>query len=186
MNLEELDTPARKWEFFQYKGREFSISFVKKVMKELKAKDLVQQLNVYCNKPNPPDEDKQKVQTLQLKLDEMYIKKAKGAFVRSSAKWIEEGGKNTAYFCNLEKRRQQQNALQSILIDDVEMTDENTISNELFTFYNNLYSSKFSEERCHVFLNSIEKHFPKMNAKFKKKCDDNIRRAELDKALKRL
>ena len=31
------------------------------------------------------------LQTLQLKLDQLYISKAKGAFIRSRAKWLEEG-----------------------------------------------------------------------------------------------
>ena len=186
INLVELDTPVRKWEFFKYKVRLFSISFSKKSLKELqeKERDLVQQLNFYCNKPNPTDEDKQKILSLQAKLDEMYVQKAKGAFVRSRAKWIEEGEKNSAYFCNLEKRRQQRNAIQSLLINNIETTDEKSISTEIFQFYSNLYSSNFSEKHCRVFLNSIKTHIPKIDDTFKKTCEDNITRAELDKAVK--
>lgn len=43
------------------------------------------------------------LQTLQLKLDQLYISKAKGAFIRSRAKWLEEGQQN------LEKQRQSKN-----------------------------------------------------------------------------
>lgn len=48
---------------------------------------------------------------LQTKLDELYQERAQGAFVRSRAKWIEEG-KITHSF-NLERNRQQRNYLKS-------------------------------------------------------------------------
>lgn len=43
------------------------------------------------------DNDKQKLQILQTKLGEMYLKKAEGAYIRSRAKWIEEGERSTYY-----------------------------------------------------------------------------------------
>lgn len=52
-------------------------------------------------------EDKDTINKLQSKLDEIYMNKARGAYVRSRARWIEEGEKNSAFFCNLEKRRQE-------------------------------------------------------------------------------
>lgn len=60
------------------------------------------------------EEDKIELLTLQTKLDEIHLKRAKGAFVRSRAKWIEEGEKNTSYFSNLEKKRQENKANKSI------------------------------------------------------------------------
>lgn len=67
MELEEVDTPVRKWDFFKYKVRQFSISFGKKITREVQEKelDLVKQLNFYCNKPNPTEEEKQKIQNLR-------------------------------------------------------------------------------------------------------------------------
>lgn len=79
---EELSSPVQKWEFLKYKIRQFSISFSKQIKKELQKKelDIVQQLNLYCNKPNPSMEDKEKIRILQPKLDEMYIQRAKGFY----------------------------------------------------------------------------------------------------------
>lgn len=37
---------------------------------------------------------------LKSKLDELSSRKARGAFIRSRAKWL-EGERNTAYFCGL-------------------------------------------------------------------------------------
>lgn len=45
--------------------------------------------------------------TLQTQLDTLYSKRAHSAYVRSRAEWTEEGGKNTPYFTNLEKNRQE-------------------------------------------------------------------------------
>lgn len=41
---------------------------------------------------------------LQTQLNELYHKKAKGAQIKSRAKWINEGEKNTKYFLGLEKK----------------------------------------------------------------------------------
>lgn len=50
------------------------------------------------------------LQALQLKLDQLYISKAKGAFICSMAKWLEEGEQNSSYFFfKLEKQRQSKN-----------------------------------------------------------------------------
>lgn len=72
---------------------------------------------------------------LQAKLDDMYCKRAQGAFVRSRAKWIEEGEENTSYFSSLEKRRQGNKAVSSSLIKGVECKDVKTIEKEVFIFF---------------------------------------------------
>ncbi len=61
---------------------------------------VVKELMTLYTKLNWSEEDKERINTLQSKLDEMYMNKAKGAYIRSRARWIEEGKKNTAYFCN--------------------------------------------------------------------------------------
>ncbi len=51
-------------------------------------------------------EEKAKLHSLQLQLDELYIEKANGAYVRSRVRWLEHGEKNSAYFFGLENYRQ--------------------------------------------------------------------------------
>ncbi len=48
---------------------------------------------------------------LCLQLDHIYEERARGAFVRSRRKWLEEGEKNTKYFFNLEKRNAEMSSL---------------------------------------------------------------------------
>lgn len=125
---------------------------------------------MYCNKPNPTEDDRQKILNLQPKLDEIYSRKAQGAFIRSRAKWIEEGGKNSLYFCGLEKSRQGKNSIRSLLIDNNEVTDEKVISSEIWKFYSQLYSSKFSSIDCQTFFQDIAKHIPKIEDALKQTC----------------
>ncbi len=55
------------------------------------------------------EEEIQKRIKLHSILDQFYIKKAKRVYVRSRAKWLEEGEINSSYFVNLEKRGQERN-----------------------------------------------------------------------------
>ncbi len=45
--------------------------------------------------------------SLLSKIDNLYIEKAKGAYVRSGARWIEKGEKSNSSFFRFEKRRQE-------------------------------------------------------------------------------
>ncbi len=46
--------------------------------------------------------------SLLSKIYNLYIEKAKGAYVRSEARWIEKGGKKAiVHFSDLKKRRQE-------------------------------------------------------------------------------
>lgn len=40
---------------------------------------------------------------IRSKLDDLYLKKAQGACIRSRAKWIEDGEQNRSYFSRLEE-----------------------------------------------------------------------------------
>lgn len=44
---------------------------------------------------------KLQILSLQSKIDDLYTQKAKGAYVRSRARWIEKGEKSNHYFCRL-------------------------------------------------------------------------------------
>lgn len=81
------------------------------------------------------ESDKNRFINFQWKLDEMYLRKAREAYIRSRAKWLEEGEKNSAYLCGLEKKRQERNAVNVLLINDVECTDPKPLSNEVHRFY---------------------------------------------------
>lgn len=75
-------------------------------------------------------------------------------------------GKNSSYFSGLEKRRQERNAINVLLINDVECTDPRLIS-EVYRFYTKLYSSSYTLDESFAFLESIKTHIPKIDLAFK-------------------
>lgn len=51
--------------------------------------------NTFCNQTQLSEENAIEINQLQSKLDELYTEKGKKAFIRSKAKWIEDGRKKT-------------------------------------------------------------------------------------------
>lgn len=143
-----------KWEYLKFKIREFSIVFSKKLIKEKREyeKKLICEITQCCNKSLLNNHDKDKVMELQSKLDNLYLERAQGAYIRSRAKWIEEGEKNSSYFSNLEKNRQQRNSVSCLMIQGEECKDSKLIEKEVFQFYSKLYSSDFSSYESDLFF----------------------------------
>lgn len=98
-------TYREKWEYLKYKVRQISISSGKLLSRNSRKKEfeIIKEINSICIRPSLNETDKQKRILLQSSLDNIYVDKAKGAYIRSRAKWIEEGERSSAYFCRLEK-----------------------------------------------------------------------------------
>jgi len=167
--------------------RKYSIMFGKKVNKEKRAQEVtvVKELMTLYSKSDWSEEDKEKISNLQSKLDRIYIDKAKGAYIRSRARWIEEGEKNTAYFCKLEKRRQEYNSICSLIVDGEECTEPKRMEKEVFNFYSNLYKSSFSEQDASSFFDKINNLIPVIDVNFKEVCDEELRIVVFDYAIKK-
>lgn len=151
-------------------------------------KELVIQINDLCNnlKIHLMNRNK-KLLELQYQLDNLYQIKANRAFIRSKAKWMEKAEKNSSYFYKLEKRRQEKNEVNSLIINGNECQDANLIVKEISSFYSGLYKSCFSPADCENFLNVIRKHnIPKLKNESIKLCDTGISLDELDKAVNKL
>lgn len=142
-NDTKLDTYCRKWEYFKYKVRSLSVKCGKprhQLQRENELK-LIQEISECCQKFELSEEDKAKMLCLQTRVDNLYIQKAQGAYVRSRAKWIEQGEKNSSYFFGLERRRQEGNKIDLLMINDSKWSDTTLISEEIHRFYSNLYRS---------------------------------------------
>ena len=59
------------------------------------------------------------INILQNNLDELVENNAKGAAVKSSARWMQYGEKNTKYFLSLEKRIKKKNLLRVLKMHKV-------------------------------------------------------------------
>lgn len=176
-----------RWEYFKFKVRQISIQFGKERSKTIREHELklIQDLDDYCKRTPMLESDKAAFISLKSKLDDLSSRKAQGAFIRSRAKWIEEGERNTAYFCGLEKRRQERNLINSLMTNEVECTDPKLISDEVFKFYKDLYSASNTEGNTHL-LDSIKHNIPPINPDFKDMCDSDIELFELEAAVKQL
>ena len=51
--------------------------------------------------------------------------KAKGAIIRSRARWVEDGEKNTSYFFNLEKRQYSKKCISKLRNDNGDIISGN-------------------------------------------------------------
>lgn len=110
---------------------------------------------------------------LQIKLDELYRRKAEGAFVRSRRRWLEEGEQNSQYFFNLE-RHHINNNLSKLNVNGIVTKDHKLISYYCCEFYKKIYT----------FLSSIEvKTIDKNEREF---CDMHISVEEVIKAINNL
>lgn len=183
-----LDSAGKKWEFFKYEVRKFSISYGKERGKKNKEteRQLLSDLNKFCGVCTLSDNDREEFLKLQSKLDELYLKKAQGSFIRSRAKWIEDGEKNSSYFSKLEKNRQTKNGINSLNINGRVIKDQKEIAISIYKFYHQLYSSNFKELDLKQFFNYIEKFIPQINLEFKKDCDMDLNISELDNVIQKI
>ncbi|KAJ0029318.1 hypothetical protein NQD34_004315 [Periophthalmus magnuspinnatus] len=107
---------------------------------------------------NPKDlseENKISLASLQNKLDDLYKKRAEGAFVRSRLKWLEEGESNSSYLFQLEKHRAKSNTLHQLNIDGQVTSEPPKIAKFVSSFYSKLYAPNDSSEIPEPFLNNI-------------------------------
>lgn len=88
---------GKHWELLKYEIRKYAIRFGKELARKKKANiehltksisDMT--LNLLNDIELTPELNK-----LQHELDELYTERAKGAFIRSRVKWIEEGERNS-------------------------------------------------------------------------------------------
>ncbi len=100
---------------------------------------------------------------IHFQINELYLDLAKGAFIRSRAKWLEDGERNSSYFFALEKRK----SLSALNIDGAVCKDIVQISN----FVSNLYSSKLDTNSCDSFLDKVQCCIPAIDDDYKSYCE---------------
>ncbi len=73
--------------------------------------------------------------SLLSKIDNLYIEKAKGAYVRSEARWIEKGEKSNSSFFRFEKKATGTQILYIFFVNGIINNWPTIISSKIFTFY---------------------------------------------------
>ena len=127
---------------WKYVGKQYHIHHKKK-QKNLIEKNLITEIQTL-------EENGIDLNLLEEKKGELYEirrEKMRGHFVRSKAKWIEEGEKPTNYFCNLESRHFHNKLITSLKLDNGEIVDDQKhILQETNFFYAHLYSKQDNTE----------------------------------------
>ena len=149
-------TPNLLWEMIKMKIRETSIEFgrLNKTKMFQKQDDIEKTIKILEEQTaNIDATDCQNVwselEKKRLKLETIIGYQTKGAILSSKSRWYNEGGKNTKYFLNLEKRHCKQGTITQLKVNDKDLIQSNRdrdrdreILHECETFYKNLYSSK--------------------------------------------
>lgn len=157
------------WELMKFEIRNLAISVSNKLSKMNKEKEfqIVGKIMSFSGKMNLPEEEVIELATAQAELDEAHEDKARGAFVRSRRKWLEQGEKCTKYFFNLGKSNFERSSLNKLKINDLKCEDEKQISQFVANFYQGLYGAdQLNEDDMDVFLRGIE---PETKEREKKK-----------------
>ena len=173
------------WDLFKIKVKEFSIFYSKnrKQIQDNEIKNLETKITELDNKPNTHEETAKLKEELEHKLAEIST----GAQIRSRAEYVENGEKNTKFFLNLEKKRQEQNVITELKNENGKtLNKREAILQEIENFYKNLYSSKIiSDTKYDEFLNN-DLDEKKLTNDQKQLCEGKIKIHEAECALKNM
>jgi len=151
---------GKYWELMKFDIRTAFINQGKLEAKNNKMKEnsIIEEIFKLCKKKKEDltDCELQKLDLLQIELDNIYEDKARGAFIRSRLKWLEKGGgKNTKYFFGLEKRNCDFASISKLMINNKLVDNSSVISKYVAQLFSNLYSSTSATSNIDAFLNSL-------------------------------
>ena len=123
--------------------------------------------------------------SLKRELENLMEDKAKGAYVRARAKYIEQGEKCTKFFLQQEKSRAKTKCITSLFTDSGLVESPALIMKEQEKFYRNLYS-KNVQQNCESPCSFFNHDFPTLNDEDKENCDKGLTLEEIGQSLKEL
>ena len=183
------------WDLAKVKIREFSIKYCKNRSQKnsLRIKNIENKIKTINERISDEDISRDvrsqlyiDKNVLQSKFRELYEDKARGYQVRSRAKWIADGEKNTSYFLKLEKRHQKFNKIDCLNINGTPRYSDQEILEGAGNFYKSLYTSiNPSDQDIHTYLADtiLEKQ---LTMEDKQKCEGLITANECKNAIKML
>ncbi|CAG2235175.1 unnamed protein product [Mytilus edulis] len=186
MNCSLYDSePLIWWDNLKYRIKRYSQVFSSDLVKEKKREFFYIQNKIQrlcALQASGIDIDVTRLETLQLDLSKYELDKCKGAILRSKATWATEGDKNTKYFLNLEKYRQESNSVKELYnVNDEIVNDTDGILDIEYNFYKELYSCvEIETDKLCDFLQHVDK---KVDDDDKEICDSDITFNEIAEAL---
>lgn len=173
------------WDIIKYKIRKISQLYGKCRNKKQRERynKIQRQMDSYTELiANGHDFNLNKYENLKNELATIEYEKCQAAILRSKAYWAVESDKNTKYFLNLEKYKQNLKCVSEIIRDDgVIVNDTVSILTEEYNFYNELYNSvQVDNINVENFISVIT---PDLNDTDRQLCDENISLDEITEAL---
>ncbi|CAC5361067.1 unnamed protein product [Mytilus coruscus] len=147
---------------------------------------LEKQINTLCEKAaNGNDIDIAKLESLRLELSQYELEKCRGAVLRSKAVWAVESDKNTKYFLNLEKYKQENNSVKELLnVNNESVNDINGILGLQYDFYKELYTCVDTDDiKMNELLDCVD---VKIDENGHQLCESDISFDEIIKALSQM
>ncbi len=173
------------WELLKFEIRKFSIQFGKQLAmkKRTRIQDIIKEIsNLNQSSTHPSNSDN--LENLQKELDCIYQEKARGAFVRSRRKWMEEGERNSKYFFNLEKRSAEINLIRKLKINSTVTEDLGMISEFVSKYYADIYS--LGEDQDNIIIFKTIKNPKTLSLGSKTECSQDLSLNEIEFCIKAL
>ncbi|CAC5423448.1 unnamed protein product [Mytilus coruscus] len=186
MNCSLYDSePLIWWDNLKYRIKRYSQVFSSDLVKEKKKEFFYIQNKIQrlcALQASGIDIDVTRLEILKLDLGKYELEKCKGAILRSKATWVTEGDKNTKYFLNLEKYKQESNSVKELYNENDEIVnDTDGILDIEYNFYKDLYSCvEIETDKLCDFLQHVDK---KVNDDDKWICDSDMTLNEIAEAL---
>jgi hypothetical protein len=128
-------------------------------------------------------------ETTKREYEDIQKHKMQGIMIRSRAKFVEQGERNSKYFLNLEKHNQSIKNIKCLLGDDgAVITGPVEILNEQIRFYTTLYTETDTERHLRPEIGDFldTGNLPRINEASQRLCDEQITLAECGQSLKLL
>lgn len=164
------------WELFKFEACKFLRKFGSLLSKARKFEEemIISKITSFTHKsPNLSDNEYLELFTLQSQLDDIYKRRAEGAFIRFRHSWLEKGEQNSAFFFQLEKKHAKANTIVHLNINGTITSDSKDIADYCSTFFSTLYNSGFNEDNSSVFIDSLT-NSKTINEDQKEHCDSSI------------
>ena len=176
------------WEFIKCEIRTVTISYATKKAKELRDAEVKLEMQLCTSETNLDGSDEKFNQYLDLKnkWEHIQTQKLNGSIIRSKAKWVEHGEKNSKYFLNLEKRNFNTKYIRKLILNNgIEISEPDMIIKEQKQFYTDLYQSSIDSANIYsnenIFLNNRD--IPELDQSNKQVCESQLTMEDIHKAL---
>ena len=129
------------------------------------------------------EDDKTELERVKIKLSDFQTEKARGATIRSRARWYEHGEKNSKYFLNLEKLIYRRKHISSLIDHNgTRINDPKEILKEERDFFKELYSARNVDPNSEEFSDFFNVDF-QLPEEMTSTCEGEITLAECTRAL---